>query len=84
MIWSKKTDDKKLFKDIFPRFELLNKDINYNVSIYMSDLSEIPIEQKEMLNKLNKLNKTLKEYSNKLDENKNKLAKVNGTTNEKE
>jgi septal ring factor EnvC (AmiA/AmiB activator) len=42
----------------------------------MSDLSEIPIEQKEMLNKLNKLNKTLKEYSNKLDENKNKLAKL--------
>jgi uncharacterized radical SAM superfamily protein len=42
----------------------------------MSDLDDMPSEQKEMLNKLNKLNKTLKEYSNKLDEINNKLAKL--------
>ena len=39
----------------------------------MSDLDDMPSEQKEMLNKLNK---TLKEYSNKLDEINNKLAKL--------
>ena len=42
----------------------------------MSDLDDIPTEQKEMLNKLNELNKTLKECSNKLDEINNKLAKL--------
>ena len=42
----------------------------------MSDLDDLPTEQKEMLNKLNKLNKTLKEYSNKLDDINSKLTKL--------
>ena len=39
----------------------------------MSDLDDMPSEQKKILNKLNK---TLKEYSNKLDKINNKFAKL--------
>ena len=42
----------------------------------MTDLDDIPAEQKDMINKLNKLNKTLKQYSIKLDDINIKLTKL--------